>query len=130
MTRHLDLLRSKHILIVEDSEFVTGPTRRALEAGGAFIIGPVLSVDKALELVDQVRIDAAILDINLDSEKVYPLADLLGDRGIPFVFAARYQTHSMPGRYRGFTLCEKPAELAVVAVALFAPERLDQLSGD
>ena len=39
MTRHLDLLRSKHILIVEDSEFVTDPTRRALEAGGAFIIG-------------------------------------------------------------------------------------------
>lgn len=130
MTRHLDLLRSKHILIVEDSEFVTDPTRRALEAGGAFIIGPVLSVDKALELVDQVRIDAAILDINLDSEKVYPLADLLGDRGIPFVFAARYQNPSMRGRYRVFTLCDKPAELAVVAVALFAPERLDQLSGD
>jgi CheY-like chemotaxis protein len=95
-----------------------------LEKLGAAIVGPVPSVEQALELLEERSIDAAILDINLDGEKVYPLADVLSERQIPFVFATGFDTSSMPEKYRGFILCEKPAELAVIAIALFAPERL------
>lgn len=119
----LDLLRGKRILIVEDEFLVADRTRRELEKNGAHIVGPVPSVELALDLLDEAAIDAAILDINLDGEKVYPLADILVEREIPFVFATGYETSTMPEKYRGFILCEKPTELAVIAVALFAPDR-------
>jgi hypothetical protein len=78
----------------------------------------------ANDVVLDTAIDAAILDINLDGEKVYPLADFLMERRIPLVFATGYETSTMPEKYRGFILCEKPTELAAIAVALFAPDRL------
>jgi CheY-like chemotaxis protein len=120
----LELLRGKHILIVEDEFLVAERTRRELEKHGARIVGPVATVDLALDLLDETMIDAAILDINLDGETVYPLADILVERNIPFVFATGYETSTMPEKYRGFILCEKPTELAVIAIALFAPDRL------
>ena len=124
MADDVDLYRGKHILIVEDDYLIADQTRRELERLGALIVGPVPSVQRALELVDRGPVDAAILDINLDGEKVYPLADILAEREIPFVFATGYETSAMPRKYKGFVLCEKPTELAVIAVALFAPHRL------
>ena len=82
------------------------------------------SVDLALDLLESRKIDAAILDIDLAGETVYPLADMLSERKIPFVFATGYDASLMPEKYRGFILCEKPTELAVIAVTLFAPQRL------
>ena len=130
LTRHLDLLRSQQILIVEDKHFMTDQTRRVFETSGAVIIGPARSVDKALDLLEQVRIDAAILDINLDPEAIFPLVDKLDERGVPFVFVTGDEKSAMPGRYRGFVLCDKPEELASVAAALFGPEPRGQLSVD
>lgn len=120
----LELWRGKTILIVEDDYLIADQTRRELEKHGATIVGPVPSVEEALDLLDAHAVDAAILDINLDREMVYPLADALIDRQTPFVFATGSETSSMPEKYKGFILCEKPTELSVIAVALFAPERL------
>lgn len=125
MADDLDLYRSKHILIVENDYLIADQTRSELERLDALIVGPVPSVELALELVDADKVDAAILDINLDGEKVYPLADILAERDIPFVFATGYETSPMPTKYRGYVLCEKPTELAVIAVALFASHRLN-----
>jgi hypothetical protein len=94
-----------------------------IEGSGAIVI-------EALDLVEQTRIDAAILDINLEHDAVYPLVDILGERGIPFVFATEDEKSVMPGRYRGFVLCDKPGELASVAAALFGPEPRVRLSSD
>ena len=124
MADGLKLLQGKRILIVEDDYFVAEQTRRELEKLGAQIVGPVPSVGRALELLAIDTVDAAILDIHLDGEVVFPLADVLTERGVPFVFATGDAAPSLPEKYRGYVLREKPAELAVIAIALFAPERL------
>jgi hypothetical protein len=120
----LELLRGKHILIVGDKFLATGDTQREIKKHGAQIVGPVRSVDLAIYLLHGTMIDAAILDLNLDGEEVYPLADALSERRIPFVFATGDEMAAMAGNYRGFILCDKPTELVVIAVALFAPDRL------
>ena len=124
MSDGLELLQGKRILIVEDDYFVAEQTRRELEKLGAQIVGPVPSVGRALERLAIDIVDAAILDIHLDGEVVFPLADVLTERRVPFVFATGDTASSLPEKYRGYVLCEKPAELAVIAIALFAPERL------
>lgn len=121
MPDDLDLFSGKRVLIVEDEYFVAQDTSRALEKAGAIVVGPAASVDDGLRLVHRPeKIDAAILDINLDGDMVYPIADLLERMNIPFVFATGCYPSAVFEKYSGYVLCEKPAELAYIAKALFA----------
>jgi len=54
------------------------------------------------------RIDAAILDVNLGGEMVFPAADLLIERGVPVVLTTGYDKSALPSRFSGVALCEKP----------------------
>ena len=120
MNENLKRLQDKHILVVEDEYLVADETRRLLEKWGAVVVGPVSNVSDGIELVNTGTVHAAILDIRLDGELVFPLADLLDERAIPFVFATGYDATMLPERYSGYILCEKPAQLEVIAKALFA----------
>ncbi|CAN7673813.1 response regulator [Rhizobium sp. LjRoot98] len=115
----IPLFAGKHVLIVEDEYFLADETRQKLEASGAIVVGPVATVGAALELLDTEQVDAAILDIHLGDELVFPVAEELERRDIPFVFATGYDPSVLPVRFTGFALCEKPAELEDIANALF-----------
>jgi CheY-like chemotaxis protein len=115
----IDLFAGKRVLIVEDEYFLADETRRKLEAAGATVVGPVGAVAAALDLLDTENVDAAILDIHLGEELVFPVADELERRDIPFVFATGYDPSILPAKFTGFTLCEKPTELGDIAKALF-----------
>ncbi len=110
------------MLVVEDEYFLADEVKRRLLALGAIVVGPVGHVDHALELIKKEIIDAAILDVLLGDELVFPVAERLDDREIPFVFATAFGPELIPGRFSGFTLCEKPMELKKIAQALWGDE--------
>lgn len=56
--------------------------------------------------------------MNLGGEAVYPVADALAARGVPFVFASGYDAHMLPERFRGVPLCEKPLDPQQVGEAV------------
>jgi hypothetical protein len=56
------------------------------------------------------EIGAAILDVNLGGELVYPVADVLAARGVPFVFATGYGAESIEEQFRHIPVLEKPIE--------------------
>ncbi|MBD8554176.1 response regulator [Rhizobium sp. CFBP 8762] len=113
------LLKGRRILVVEDEYFIADEARRLLEQCGAEVVGPAPTVRRGMELLEEGGLDAAILDVNIDGEMVFPIADRLDEMGIPFVFATGYESSQLPKKYAGFVLCEKPSELAVIARALF-----------
>ncbi|WP_164740487.1 response regulator [Rhizobium chutanense] len=115
----IELFAGKRILIVEDEYFLADETRRKLEKAGAIVIGPVAGVAAALELVENEEIDAAILDVHLEGEFVFPVAEELERCDIPFVFATAFDPSVIPVKFTGFALCEKPTELEKIAEALF-----------
>ncbi|WP_425231080.1 response regulator [Sphingomonas sp.] len=93
----------------------------ALEDAGATVLGPVSSVTEALSLLDGAPdVNSAILDINLNGEMVYPVADALTARGIPFIFATGYDEAAVPTAWRHVMRCEKPVNAAAVTRALHA----------
>lgn len=98
------------ILIVEDDYFIANDLQRDFTNAGFRVVGPVASLAKALGIVEVKEIAGAILDINLDGEKVYQVADLLIERGVPVVFVTGYERPSIPDRYRDVQLCLKPVE--------------------
>ncbi|MBW9091644.1 response regulator [Rhizobium wenxiniae] len=115
----LTKFKGKRILVVEDEYFLADEVRQKLIALGAKVVGPVASVRDAMELIEASEIDAAILDIHLGDEFVFPVADRLDELNIPFVFATGYDRAFVPVEYTGFALCEKPTELAKIARALW-----------
>jgi CheY-like chemotaxis protein len=111
------------VLVVEDEFFVADDMAQTLLKLGAEVVGPAPTAEKALALLDTEPIDVAVLDINLRGVAVFPLADELRRRGVPFVFATGYDDGALPPEYRDVPRWEKPfdpRELAKVLPRLAA----------
>lgn len=120
MTNPLDALKGRRILVVEDDFFMVADLLRELEQAGVKVVGPAPSVAKATEIIEREPLpDAAILDLNVQGEMVFPFADLLVERNVPFVFLTGYDRDVIPTRFSTTKRCEKPLELPPLAAALF-----------
>lgn len=95
-------------LIVEDEFLVAVLIEEALSELGLSPIGPANKVAKALQLIDSEAPDAAFLDVNLGGQEVYPVADELTARGIPFIFLTGYGASGLRPEYRKYPVMQKP----------------------
>lgn len=75
---------------------------------GAEIVGPAAWLDAALELAREDAIDVAVLDINIHGGSSYPVADVLAERGIPFMFCSGYGDWALEERHRARPRLTKP----------------------
>lgn len=110
MTTGSGATSGKTILVAEDEYFIARGLVRHLEQAGAAVVGPVPTVAEALAALESSAIDAAVLDINLRGELVYPVADALLARGVPFIFATGYAASALPERYGAVERFEKPVD--------------------
>lgn len=116
-------LRKRHRILVAEDEYVTAADLAdSLERLGIEVSGPVASVAEALTLLANIgdRLDAAVLDVNLGNERVYPVADLLRVRGIPFVFTTGYDASVIPAAYADVPRHEKPIDERTLARCITA----------
>lgn len=108
-------LHHRTILIVEDEYLLACELESELRQAGALVLGPVGSVQDALDLVASGQhVDGAILDVNLQGAAVFPVADMLADRDVPFVFTTGYDDLVLPDRLRDTLRYEKPLDIAAV----------------
>ena len=96
------------ILIAEDEFLVGLQLEEDLRSAGCSIIGPFSSLEKATRASRRERFDLAVLDINLNGDRVYPLADELSARGVPFIFLSGYIASDLPERFRRLPRIAKP----------------------
>jgi DNA-binding LytR/AlgR family response regulator len=114
-------LQGKRVLLVEDEYFIAEELRRKLAAAGAEILGPVPTAARALALLESSeQVDAALLDVNLRGQFVYPLVDFLSEAGVAMVFVTGYDTSEIPVRYRGIARYQKPVSTDRIIDALAA----------
>jgi len=102
------ILNGRCILVVEDESLIAMLVEDALIDAGAEVLGPAATVEEALALFGSGNPDAAVLDINLAGQVSTPVADLLADRGIPFVVATGYGAAGLSERHRGVPVLAKP----------------------
>ncbi len=103
-----DGLNGKRVLLVEDESLVAMLLETILEDVGCIPVGPAPSVAAALDLVTTEAIDAAILDVNVAGQTVFPVADALSDRGVPFIFSTGYGEGGLPEHWRSHPTVQKP----------------------
>ena len=106
------------VLVVED-EFLLGiMTEEELLSLGCEVLGPFTTLSAASEAIRTEEFDIAILDINLDGQMVFPLADRLVERGIPFLFLTGYASLTIPERLRPAPRLTKPLQRASLVKAM------------
>lgn len=112
-------LPGRRILLVEDEALVAMLLETILEDMGCIPVGPAATVEEGLALVaDPAPLDAALLDVNVAGRQVFPVAEALKARGVPFVFSTGYGESGLPDEWRGHATVHKPFTESAIRAAL------------
>lgn len=107
------------VLIVEDQFMSALALVHAVEEYGVSVIGPAPSVQEALRLLDEQACDAALLDINLGTETVEPVAQRLDEIGCPFVFVTGYTSPKLKDpRFKTRRIIPKPVDAGMLRTVM------------
>ena len=101
-------LKSIRVLLVEDEPLVAMLLEDQLAELGCVVAATAVTVPDALDKVAATAFDIAILDVNLNGAQSYPVAELLRDRKIPFVFSTGYGEVGVPQSLRVAPILAKP----------------------
>ncbi len=111
-------LQGLKVLVVEDEMLVSMLVEDMLTDLGCSVVGPAAELDEAMTLANSADIDAALLDVNLGGKAIFPVADALKARGVPFAFASGYGEAGLSEEHRGAAVLQKPFREADLARAL------------
>ena len=106
------------VLLAEDEALIAFELQIIMRQAGCQVIGPVGTLAEGLALVETAALDAAVLDVKLWDGDVFPLADRLAERGIPFVLMSGYCAAELPERFRERPLYPKPSAADGLIAAL------------
>ncbi|NNU14788.1 response regulator [Parvularcula sp. ZS-1/3] len=114
-------LAGKTILVIEDEAFVAIAICDSFADAGANVIGPIATLDEAVEHAGGEGIDGAVVDIDLAGLDVFPAADILKRRGIPFLFQTGHGTRAeLQADYPDVPVCKKPVPRGELLKAMAA----------
>jgi DNA-binding NtrC family response regulator len=119
----------RRILIVEDEMLIALMIEDVVRDSGGEIVGPAATLEKALKFAEEEQFDAAILDVTIRGGKVFPVAEALLARGIPFAFASGYGDWALPEALRDKPRLTKPftaAALEEQVRSLYGQAKLQQ----
>jgi CheY-like chemotaxis protein len=112
-------LSGRRVLVLEDEYFIADDIARTLEQAGAEVVGPFTRHADALNALKREQpVDFAVLDINLQGEISFVVADALKERHVPFVFATGYGQPAIPANHQQVPRWEKPFEPEALTEAL------------
>lgn len=105
---------SPKVLILDDQQLIAYSLAAILEENGFEVVGPYANISSALEGVETLNPDVAILDINMgDGTTSEPLADILMEKDIPFAFVTGYgSVVSISNRFEDILKIHKPVRSA------------------
>jgi len=111
-----------HILVVDDEPLVALLIGDWLAELGYHVVGPVAKAPEALRLLEEARLDGALLDVNLGTGDSFTLADAVRAKGIPLAFITGNASGILPPRFAGLPVLGKPFEfdeMQALAARLF-----------
>ena len=112
------VLAGRSVLVVEDETIISLEIEQMLQDLDCGHIWHAANVVQALAILAQHRPDVALLDINLGREKVFPVAEMLIDRAVPFIFSTGYGRDGLPHEWAGWPVIQKPYLTRELAMAL------------
>lgn len=99
------------VLIVEDEALIAMLLEEMLADRNYQVVGHAADLAQGCEMARNLSFDAAILDVSLGSEEVFPVAEILRERGIPFIFTTGYGAAGLPHGWAGSPVFTKPYDI-------------------
>lgn len=106
------------VLVVEDEAMIAMLVEDMVLDFGSEVVGPVARLNEAIQLARHAELDAAILDINVGGAVTFAVAEVLNERGIPFIFATGYGAGAIPPRFSRSATLPKPFSYQSLSDAL------------
>ena len=105
----INALQGRRVLVIEDESLVAMLLETILDDMGCAVVGPESNIDDGLRAaMTEGGLDAALLDVNVAGREVFPVAEALKARGVPFVFSTGYGEAGLPEHWRGNPTIQKP----------------------
>jgi DNA-binding response OmpR family regulator len=111
---------ARRVLIIEDEMLIALMLQDMVSDAGFVVDGIATSLPTGIELARTADVHLAILDINLNGEESYPIADILRARGVRMIFSTGYGAASLKPAYEFIPTLMKPYEQANLAAAIYA----------
>lgn len=111
-------LTGRRILVIEDSPVVAPFTVDILRELGCEVVGPAPNMAVARELVEAGEFDAALMDIHIRGDRIFPLCEALAAKSVPFVLTSGYADWNIPEEWRDRPRLQKPYTIGQVEEAL------------
>ena len=111
-------LGGRSVLVVEDDSVLATDLAALLTDAGCKVVLPTTTVATALSTIVRYPFDAAILDVNVQNEWVFPVAHALAAAGVPFMFLTGYALDSIPAEHRERPFFRKPHQPETLLGAL------------
>ncbi|HEX9963992.1 MAG TPA: response regulator [Allosphingosinicella sp.] len=111
-------MTARSILIVEDEPLIAMMLEDFLDSLGHTVAGTCDTVAEALDRVGKGGFDIAIIDVNLNGERVWPVADRLAAQGVPYILATGGHIEPPPPEHAGVPVLSKPFTLDAIEPAL------------
>jgi CheY-like chemotaxis protein len=108
------------VLVVEDEGSVALLIEGMLEDLGCEVAASVATLGKALTAARTETLDFAVLDVNLDGELVFPVAEILKGRQLPFIFSTGYGRVGVPESFKDCEVLNKPYTIEDLKRTLFS----------
>jgi CheY-like chemotaxis protein len=108
----------RSVLIVEDESLISMMLEDFLESLGHTVAGTCETVGDALRRVEEGGFDVAIIDVNLNGERVWPVADRLAAQGVPYILATGGHIEPPPEQHASAPVLSKPFTLDAIEPAL------------
>ncbi len=107
------------VLLVEDNLLLAEVIADALATYGCVVVGPAPDVESGLQLAREAQFDGALLDINLFGDFCFPIAAVLTERKIPFLFLTGYDNSRLiPPEFRSARRLSKPIDPDALSSAI------------
>ena len=111
-------LSNRRVLVVEDEMMIAMLIEDMLEEFGCTLVGPATTVPRALDLIAKENVEIAVLDLNLDGQDTYAIADALRQKNVPFIFATGYGSTGLRQEYGNRPVLQKPFQSQALESAL------------
>jgi DNA-binding response OmpR family regulator len=108
--QHGGVLSGLRILVVEDEAIIAWGLADSLESHGCEVVGPAYDLAQAEQLSRDQALNGAILDVNLGSDKVFPVADTLAEGHVPFCFVTGFGVAALRPQDLGRPILQKPVD--------------------
>lgn len=123
-------LDGRRVLLVEDNQLFSAALAMLFEDEGLILVRTCINVKSALDAARTEELDIALLDVNIGGENVFPVAEALDRRQVPYIFLTGYGSNSLPMSFRNrpaFSKTSAPkAVLEAIAATCRRPNALIQ----